>query len=42
MMQAFPDAKVILTIRDDAEVWHKSVLNSIYEGTQLLVVLVLM
>ena len=32
LMRAFPEAKVILTVRDDPETWHKSVLNSIFEG----------
>ena len=32
LMRAFPEAKVILTVRDDPETWHKSVLSSIFEG----------
>ena len=31
-MRAFPNAKVILTVRDDAEGWHKSVRSTIFAG----------
>jgi hypothetical protein len=42
-MEAFPDAKVVLTVRDNAEGWHKSVKESIYQtiamnaGKQILI-----
>ena len=31
LMKAFPDAKVILTVRDNDHGWHKSVKESIYQ-----------
>ena len=31
LMEVYPDAKVILTVRDP-EKWHDSVVNSIYQG----------
>ena len=34
-MSAFPNAKVILTVRDNPEVWHKSVEESIYHGSKI-------
>ena len=33
LMEVYPDAKVILTVRDP-EKWHESVVNSIYQGPQ--------
>ena len=30
-MKAYPNAKVLLTVRDNAEGWHKSVKESIYK-----------
>ena len=30
LMEAFPDAKVVLTVRDNPEVWWKSVKETIY------------
>lgn len=32
LIAAYPDAKVILTVRDSPEAWHKSVLNTIWTG----------
>ena len=34
-MRAFPNAKVILTVRNNPEVWHKSVEESIYHGSKI-------
>ena len=35
LMKAFPDAKVILTVRDNDHGWHKSVKESIYQTIAL-------
>lgn len=32
LIAAYPDAKVILTVRDSPEAWYKSVLNTIWTG----------
>jgi hypothetical protein len=34
-MKAFPNAKVILTVRDNPEGWYKSVKESIYKTVEL-------
>jgi hypothetical protein len=35
LMKAFPNAKVILTVRDNPEGWYKSVKESIYKTVEL-------
>lgn len=32
LLAAYPDAKVILTVRDNVEVWHKSVTDTLWAG----------
>lgn len=32
LIAAYPDAKVILTVRDNVEVWHKSVMDTIWQS----------
>ncbi len=34
-MRIFPNAKVVLTVRDNPEVWYKSVKETIYTVTGL-------
>jgi hypothetical protein len=32
LIAAYPDAKILLTVRDDVEAWYKSVLNTLWTG----------
>jgi hypothetical protein len=32
LIAAYPDAKIILTIRDNGEVWYKSIMNTLWTG----------
>jgi hypothetical protein len=32
LLAAYPDAKVILTVRDNVDVWHKSVMDTLWIG----------
>ncbi len=32
LIKAYPEAKVILTVRDSVEDWHKSVMNTLWRG----------
>ena len=34
-MKAYPNAKVLLTVRDNAEGWHKSVKESIFKTIEM-------
>jgi hypothetical protein len=34
-MKAFPNAKVVLTVRDNPESWYKSVKESIFQTTKI-------
>merc|ERR1711976_737773 len=35
LMEIFPEAKVVLTVRDNPETWYESVKNSIYKAKNL-------
>ena len=35
LMKAYPNAKVLLTVRDNAEGWHKSVKETIYKAIEM-------
>ena len=35
LMEIFPEAKVVLTVRDNPETWFESVKNSIYKAKNL-------
>jgi hypothetical protein len=32
LIAAYPDAKILLTVRNDVEAWYKSVLNTLWTG----------
>lgn len=36
LIAAYPDAKVILTVRDNVEVWHRSVTETLWTGKPVL------
>ncbi|KAH8672799.1 hypothetical protein BGZ60DRAFT_469232 [Tricladium varicosporioides] len=37
LLQTYPDAKVILTVRDDVDVWHSSVMETIWPFVERLI-----
>lgn len=37
LLETYPDAKVILTVRDNVDVWHESVMATIWPFVQLLI-----
>ncbi|KAE8447257.1 hypothetical protein EG329_010951 [Mollisiaceae sp. DMI_Dod_QoI] len=37
LLEAYPDAKVVLTVRDNVDVWHESVMDTIWPFVELLI-----
>ncbi|CZR65117.1 uncharacterized protein PAC_15017 [Phialocephala subalpina] len=37
LLETYPDAKVILTVRDNVDVWHESVMETIWPFVELLI-----
>jgi len=33
LVAAYPDAKILLTVRDDVESWYKSIMNTLWTGS---------
>jgi Sulfotransferase domain len=37
LLETYPDAKVILTVRDNVEIWHETVMGTIWSFVKLLI-----
>jgi len=37
LLETYPDAKVILTVRDNVDVWHESVMDTIWRFVELMI-----